>query len=187
MLEEENVAVEEDRSYCVYIHTNKINGKKYVGQTCRPNPEYRWNKDGKGYYRQAYFYGEIQEYGWDNFETEIVKSGLTREEANILESKLILQHDTLNRDKGYNLQAGGSGNHQKDNNKTDVKYSIPLKDKYLLTIKEICEYTGLEYSKMIDILNRPNDFTLQIDNEHRIIRTKFEKYIEDCAKYQISL
>ena len=34
--------------YCVYIHTNKINGKKYVGQTSR-NPKYRWGKNGIGY------------------------------------------------------------------------------------------------------------------------------------------
>lgn len=39
-------------TYCVYIHTNKINGKKYVGQTCQ-KPEYRWGKNGIDYVEEV--------------------------------------------------------------------------------------------------------------------------------------
>ena len=43
-------------TYCVYIHTNKINNKKYVGQTIHSdNPNLRW-KNGSGYRNQLYFY-----------------------------------------------------------------------------------------------------------------------------------
>lgn len=108
MLEEENVAAEEDRSYCVYIHTNKINGKKYVGQTqCNP-PEKRW-LGGHGYRHNNYFYNSIKKYGWNNFEHEIIERYLTKEEANELEKLLIKELNTTNRDIGYNLTIGGEG------------------------------------------------------------------------------
>ena len=68
-----------ENKWCVYTHTNKINGKKYVGQTCQI-PEKRW-KNGNGYKRNPYFYNAIQKYGWDNFEHQILASDLTLEEA----------------------------------------------------------------------------------------------------------
>lgn len=43
----------EDRRYKVYVYTNKINGKKYVGQTCQ-SLEYRAN-NGRGYKRCLHF------------------------------------------------------------------------------------------------------------------------------------
>ena len=45
-------------NYKVYIHTNQINGKKYIGltkQTC----EERWRHDGTGYKSQIKFYRAI--------------------------------------------------------------------------------------------------------------------------------
>lgn len=63
-------------NYCVYLHTNIINGKKYVGITCQ-EPNKRWknrtgyNPRGKG---KSKFYNAILKYGWNNFEHEIVAS-----------------------------------------------------------------------------------------------------------------
>lgn len=94
--------------YCVYIHTNKINGKKYVGQTSK-KPKYRWGKNGIGYKRNPRFYSAIKHYGWSNFEHDIVASNLTKEEANNFEILLIDKLDTMNPDKGYNLTKGGEG------------------------------------------------------------------------------
>lgn len=37
----------EYRRYKVYVYANKVNGKKYVGQTCRTLTE-RAGKDGRG-------------------------------------------------------------------------------------------------------------------------------------------
>ena len=58
-----------EKTFCVYVHTNKINGKRYVGVTSQ-EPEKRWN-EGKGYTpRQPHMYNAIQKWGWDNFEKE---------------------------------------------------------------------------------------------------------------------
>ena len=97
-------------TYCVYVHTNKINGKKYVGQTVHGDrPHKRWD-NGNGYLHCPYFYKAIQKYGWDNFEHEVVAKNLTAQEADNLEKLLIEKLNTMCPDKGYNLEPGGTKN-----------------------------------------------------------------------------
>ena len=38
----------EERKWCVYIHVNVHNDKKYIGMTCQ-QPEERWRANGVGY------------------------------------------------------------------------------------------------------------------------------------------
>lgn len=102
-----------DKRWCVYIHTNILNHKRYIGQTCQ-KPEKRW-KNGNGYKKNVHFYNAIQKYGWDNFEHEIVKDDLTHQEADELEKMLIKTLRTTNKDYGYNISTGGSnGTHAED-------------------------------------------------------------------------
>ena len=96
------------KEYCVYIHTNKANGRKYVGQTCQDYKQ-RW-RNGRGYKPKngsSHFYSAIVKYGWDNFEHEIIATNLTQEEADNLEIALIEKFDTMNPLKGYNADSGG--------------------------------------------------------------------------------
>jgi group I intron endonuclease len=95
-----------EKTFCVYAHTNKVNGKKYVGVTSQ-DPEKRWN-DGKGYTdRQPHMYNAIQKWGWENFEHEILFSNLSVEEASRIEQSLIDEWQLQNREYGYNAQSGG--------------------------------------------------------------------------------
>ena len=98
-----------EKNYCVYIHTNLINDKKYVGVTCQ-KPEYRWNH-GEGYKHSSHFYSAIKKYGWENFSHEIVADGLSENEAKEMEIELIAELDTMNRLYGYNSTIGGDGLH----------------------------------------------------------------------------
>lgn len=104
-------------NYTVYVHTNKINNKKYVGITSQ-KPQWRWN-NGKGYQTQPKFYNAIRKYGWDGFTHTILHTGLTKEQAATLEQSYIAHYDSIN--NGYNVSIGGE---------TPVLYT----DEYLLSI-----------------------------------------------------
>lgn len=94
-----------NKTYTVYMHRNKINGKVYIGQTCQ-RPEKRWD-NGRGYETSSRFYNAILKYGWDNFEHVILFTELNLEEANKIEADLISQYNSQNENFGYNITTGG--------------------------------------------------------------------------------
>lgn len=94
--------------YKVYVHTNKLNGKRYVGITSKANVNHRWNS-GRGYHENTHFYSAIQKYGWDNFEHEILFDGLSEHEAKEKEIELIREWNTNDNRYGYNMTTGGDG------------------------------------------------------------------------------
>ena len=97
-----------ENNYCVYMHVNKINDKKYIGIT-KNKPEDRW-QNGHGYKRQI-FYKAIQKYGWDNFDHIILFENLSEEEACKKEIELISLHKSDNKNYGYNISHGGENGH----------------------------------------------------------------------------
>lgn len=92
-----------ESTYCIYKHTNKINNKVYIGQTCQ-QLEQRWKK-GEGYKTCTKFYNAIQKYGWDNFEHTILEKELTLNQANEREAYWISFYDSYK--NGYNSSLGG--------------------------------------------------------------------------------
>ena len=102
------IGLSQEKLYIVYVHINKINGKRYVGIT-NQKPEYRWRSDGSGYFRSPHFWNAIQEYGWDNFEHTILEEGLARSEACEKEKHYIELYQTRDRAFGYNMTNGGDG------------------------------------------------------------------------------
>ncbi len=102
-----------DKQWCVYVHENNTNGKRYVGITSQ-KPANRW-RDGNGY-GPAYgykartpFFNAIQKYGWDGFDHIVLLSGVAQETAMEVEKALIQIFHTTDRSHGYNLTAGGEG------------------------------------------------------------------------------
>lgn len=96
----------EGNEYIVYKHTNKINGKVYIGIT-RTSVELRWRSDGSGYRKCLKFYNAIKKYGWDNFSHEILFTGLSKGEACTLEIALISKY--VREGISYNISGGGEG------------------------------------------------------------------------------
>ena len=105
--------MKKEKEYSVYIHTNSVNGKKYVGMTSM-TPERRWGKDGSGYFKlkngkycQPAFVNAIEKYGWDSFTHEVIAIKLTFEEASSLEIQKIKEFNSDSPKYGYNIEKGG--------------------------------------------------------------------------------
>lgn len=94
-----------EEKYCLYVHTNLINKKKYVGVTKR-EPKKRWD-NGHGYYSNKEFYNDILKYGWDNFTHEVLLKNLSKDEASEMEKKYIKEYSSNKKKYGYNHTTGG--------------------------------------------------------------------------------
>jgi group I intron endonuclease len=95
-----------ETNYYVYKHTNKVNGKIYIGITCQ-KPKQRW-QNGKGYRENNHFWRSIKKYGWNKgFDHEILYSGLSQRQAEVMEISLIAYYDSTDEKKGYNKSLGG--------------------------------------------------------------------------------
>ncbi len=93
--------------YIVYRHTNKENGKVYIGITGQTTAR-RWD-NGRGYIGNKYFWRAITKYGWDGFSHEVLFDGLSLDEANRIERELIQKYNATDPAFGYNIDLGGTG------------------------------------------------------------------------------
>lgn len=94
----------------VYLVTNRINGKRYVGQTSQPLQK-RWNrhKSPMNHRRSSYLFNAINRHGADAFEIRPLVIVGTKQEMDLYEKQLIKIWDLRNPQKGYNLTEGGGG------------------------------------------------------------------------------
>lgn len=94
--------------FYIYLLENKINHKKYVGQTNKDEPAKRW-KNGNGYKGQDVIWDAIQKYGWNNFSHTILEKVSTQKEANEKEKYYISFYNCLAcNHNGYNVAEGGT-------------------------------------------------------------------------------
>lgn len=90
----------------IYCYTNKVNGKKYIGQSNNPERRKREHKSlsrNKKYsdYNMP-FYHAIRKYGFDSFDFEILTETNNPNEDEIY---YISKFNTI--ETGYNVQTGG--------------------------------------------------------------------------------
>lgn len=103
-----NLRMNDDCCYKLYMHLNKTNGKVYIGQT-KHSYRSRWN-NGNGYDSCSRFAKAIKKYGWDNFEHISLIEGLSKIDVDYFERFFIGFFDSQNPEFGYNLTAGGDEN-----------------------------------------------------------------------------
>lgn len=90
----------------IYKITNKINNKIYIGQS--KDIEHRWYRHRLAAFNEGYpqykclLYRAIRKYGLNNFLFEVLEI-CKEEELNKKEEYYILQFDSTNTEKGYNM------------------------------------------------------------------------------------
>ena len=78
----------ECNNYCVYKHTLP-DGRCYIGATNRGKE--RWGYEGCNYRNHPLFYSLICQIGWSNIKHEILIEDLSKEDAQRLEKRLIIE------------------------------------------------------------------------------------------------
>lgn len=118
----------EKRKHKIYMYTCKVNGKVYIGRTCRKLHQ-RAGYKGRNYDHCTYFWNAIQKYGWDNFEPIILEDGLSAEEASYRELYWIKEYDSTNKNKGYNIRDKVCSEFTESSCKRTKDYINPMKGK----------------------------------------------------------
>ena len=96
-------------TYTIYLRTNLLNGKQYVGQTIDFRARERTWNCLKAKYANQYLCADREKYGVDNFKCEIIAEVETREDAWELEKHYIEELNTVY-PNGYNRAYGGKTN-----------------------------------------------------------------------------
>lgn len=114
--------------YYIYKITNSINGLVYIGTSHQVF--YKRAKYGRGYKNHTTFSNDIEKYGWKAFTVQIIETGLSKEEAGEREKHYISQFNSMNENKGYNIQSGGFKNTGSARLKATMK---DVERKYVMT------------------------------------------------------
>jgi group I intron endonuclease len=95
--------------FTIYCHTNRVNGKRYVGQTVY-SMEKRWGDHvalaKSGNRRSQAITNAIRKYGADAFDHQVLEIVSTQEEADLYET-LWIEQMNCRVPNGYNLKSGG--------------------------------------------------------------------------------
>ena len=85
---------------CIYLWTNLVNGKKYVGQTmCF----YRRMKTYRYTYPNAYMEHAVNKHGLDNFDITILERDVPLDKLDEREQYWLDYYQSYDLDKGYNI------------------------------------------------------------------------------------
>ena len=175
----------------IYMFTNKVNNKKYIGQTISEKNRY-YSHFYKGTKECQYFHAAISKYGKDNFDYEVLyRSELfedTKENKRLIKKTLndkeqffIKKYNTVDREKGYNITIGGDGTpgHKVSNNHKQKLHNL---------------YIGTHYESKQKGIHRDNLNTVKVNlrkinyYKHGVFMKQYESLKEcyDDLKDEIS-
>lgn len=115
----------------IYLTTNLVNNKKYIGR--HKSSEFTENYKGSG----KYLWNAINKYGWDNFKVEMIEECNSDEELNERERYWISHYNAVESDEFYNITEGGDGRSLFgiNNGMYGKNHSIEAKDKISNSMK----------------------------------------------------
>jgi group I intron endonuclease len=136
------------KNHKVYLITNQVNGKKYIGKTGKSLVDRlkQHKKRAKNDNLKSYLlHRSMKKHGIDNFQIELIEAFNNQDEAYQAEAKNITEYNTFHGD-GYNLTSGGTGmgcgeNHPDSSlSNEDVSHIKWIIDNVDTTDKQIADY-----------------------------------------------
>lgn len=135
--------------YFVYMTTNLVNGKKYIGQHTTSTIDDSYIGSGKTLKKA------VKKYGKENFKREILDFANTKEELDEMEKRYIQQFDAVKNNNFYNINEGGVGRHNFTwDEESKLKLSNSLKQAYkegrhAISIPKMTEESKQKLSKVM--------------------------------------
>lgn len=155
----------------IYLITNDINGKQYVGKTYYENIWERWKEHCRDYKKERCekrpLYDAMNKYGIEHFHIEEIE--YVPPEVNLEEREIywVAQYDTYY--NGYNATLGGDGKRTLDYNlivQTYLKY---------LNINETAKQLNISPDSISKILK---NYNIQIKDKYQVIKEKTQKAVD---------
>jgi group I intron endonuclease len=165
----------------IYLITNNVNGKVYVGQSI--NIERRYSEHLRSGQPEKYslknkrdintpIHLAMQKYGISNFSLSILEECL-KEELDDKERFWIHYYDSTNKEKGYNIGLGGQESFAlKGENHSQAK----LNQKEVNEIKKLLKETDLTLTEINDKFPFVSKSTLSMINQGKIWSEENESY-----------
>lgn len=175
----------------IYLITNDINQKQYIGKTEYENIQKRWKEHLKDYKKQRYekrpLYDAMKKYGIEHFHIQEVEYIPPNENLEEREQYWISYYDTYH--NGYNATKGGDGKHYLDYNliiETYKQYQNCSKTaeiigcnedsvkqvlkKYNIVIKPSTEVNKISNGKSVEMYDLNNNYIQTFPSAHEAIR-----------------
>ena len=169
----------------IYVTTNLINGRKYVGQTKR---------DKKGNWKSYLGSGTIlklaiKKYGRENFHREIIDIAFNKNELNYLERYYTILFNSVEDNTWYNIIYGGiSGVHDKygKDNPSSREVICLNTNEVFETEKQACDKYGLNHGSLSETCNGRRYYCGELNGE-KLAWMFLDEYDEDEAKERLLL
>src|ERR1019366_1526047 len=95
--------------YYLYIITNLVNQKVYVGQSIEPKNRWKAHQNAALKKPTQTIHFAMAKHGIENFTFEVIAVSFNQDDTNDTETLLVQQHEShISTGKGYNVSLGGS-------------------------------------------------------------------------------
>ena len=166
----------------IYCITNKINNKKYFGQSTNIE-ERKKHYFNYGDFPNDHLKNAFNKYGKENFEFKIIKY-CKEKYLDRFEKLYIRTNDTMNPNKGYNKEAGGNLNkHLSEETKRKISESCTGKKLTSETRKKISKSKSGEKNPNY---GNPNNYTHSKETRKKISEAHIGKTLSEEHKKKIS-
>ena len=172
-------------AYTIYLRTNLVNGKQYVGQTKDlKTREKAWNSL-KLKYANKILTEDREKYGLDAWTVKVLAECDNREDAWELEKRFINDFNTL-WPNGYNMGNGGKSNYDVNKGKKNGMYGKTPWNKGVAASEELIEKNRQSHLGLMYPTHRKK--VIQIKDDGTILEwnTTYEPAIDGYSQGHVS-